>query len=340
MENENKVPVEGMVSILIPVYNTEFYLPKCLDSLIGQTYKNLEIIAVDNASKDASLRILKEYRQGDDRIRIIERKKTGSVGKSRNMAMDAARGEYIWFVDSDDYAEPDFLEVMLRKMKAADVDIIQCCYKTFDEYGNESDTLPYHKDKIWSGRDLCIFMNDFVGLCGPNVMLWNKLYKRSAIQDIRFYEGTAYEDMFRTYIWLYSQKKVLWIADRLMHWRKSAASATSGYNYREFYLDEIRAYIQRLNYFKQKRDKELYRLVLKRLYYVAAQHLYLYTTYISNKEKVRKQEMWLRSVIQYAYTELRKMDWPFYTRCRMQFIHYFPKTFGRISVHHKLDLSR
>lgn len=339
-KNEQYIQIDGLVSILIPVYNTEFYLAKCLDSLIGQTYKDLEIIAVDNASKDSSLRILKEYAQRDERIRIIERKKTRSVGSSRNIALEASRGEYIWFVDSDDYAEPTFLEVMLRKMKAADVDIVQCCYKTFDDYGNETDTLKYNRDRIYSGRELCIFMNDFVGLCGPNVMLWNKLYKRSIMQNSYFVEGHAYEDMFRTYRWLYSQERVFWISDRLMHWRKNVSSGTSKYNYREHYLDEIAAYIQRLNYFKEKGDQKLYYLVLKRLYYVAAQQLYLYTTFIPDKTKVRKQGWWLRSVISYAYTELQKIDWPLYTRYRMRFIRYFPKTFGRISVHHKLDLSK
>lgn len=336
----NEYTQEELVSILIPIYNTELYLSSCLDSLIGQTYKNIEIIGVDNASTDASLRILNEYAQKDDRIRVLKKEKTGFVGESRNLALDAAKGDYIWFVDSDDYAELNFLEVMIQKMKAADVDIIQCCYKTFDDYGNETDTLPYKKDKIFTGRDLCILMNDFVGLCGPNVMLWNKLYRRRVLQGAYFPEGHAYEDMFRTYIWLYPQKKVLWIADRLMHWRKNVSSTTSGYNYREFYLDEITAYIQRLDYFKKKEDAELYRLALKRLYYVAAQHLYLYTTYILDKTKKRKKNLWLRSVICYAYAELCRIDWPVYTRWRMRFIRYFPKTFGMISIYHKLDLSK
>lgn len=338
--DEQTLQIKGLVSILIPVYNTELYLPKCLDSLVKQTYKNLEIIAVDNASTDSSLRILKEYAQKDNRIHIIEKKKTGLVGESRNLALDAAKGEYIWFVDSDDYAEPYFLEIMIKKMNQVDVEIIQCCYKTFNDYGEESDTLPYKNDKIYSGRELCIFMNDFVGLCGPNVMLWNKLYKRKALQGKHFPEGHAYEDLFQTYLWLYPQKEILWIADRLMHWRKNAASATSNYNYREFYLDEITAYIQRLNYFKEKHDQKLCRLVLKRLYYVATQHLYLYTTFIPDKVKVRKQDWWLRSVIRHAYTEIYKLDWPFYTRCRILFIRYFPKTFGWISIHYKLDLSK
>lgn len=338
--NKQIIQKDGLVSILVPVFNTELYLEKCLDSLISQTYKNIEIIVVDNASTDSSLRILKDYAKKDDRLSIIERKKTRSVGTSRNMALDAAKGEYIWFIDSDDYAEPNFLEVMLKKMKKADVDIVQCCYKTFDDFGNEEDLLPYKKDKIYSGRDLCILMNDFVGLCGPNVMLWNKLYKREALENIRFFEGRAYEDMFRTYIWLYSQEKILWIADRLMHWRKNIYSGTTKYNYRDFYLDEIVAYIQRLNFFKEHKDFQLYRLVLKRMYYVSAQQLYLYTKFITDKASVKKQSAWLKSILSYAYTELQKMDWPLYTKCRIRFIHHFPKTFGWISVHRKLDLSK
>lgn len=332
--------IKGMVSILIPVFNTELYLPKCLDSLLGQTYSNLEIIVVDNASVDSCVSILEAYQKQDERVRIIQRKKNGSVGKSRNLALNAARGEYIWFVDSDDYAEPNFLEIMIQRMEKEKVNIVQCCYTSFDDFGNERDYLPYKEDNLYSGRELCKFMNDFVGLCGPNVMLWNKLYRRSVWQEYRFYEGFAYEDMLLTYKVLYQEEKILWIADRLMHWRKSVASATSAHNYREFYLAEITAYMQRLVYFKEKEDWELYRLVLKRLYYITPQHLYLYTTFIPDKSKVRKQRGWLSAIIEQVYPELMKMDWPWRTRLRMRFIRCFPKLFGRISVHYKLDFTK
>lgn len=338
--NRSVEGIEGMVSILVPCYNMELYIPKCLESLLGQTYDNLEIIVVDNASTDSSLRILEEYQKKDDRVRIIEKKKMSTVGRSRNMALEASRGEYIWYVDSDDYAEPNYLEIMLKRMKEAEVDIVQCCYTTFDDFGNEADTLPYKKDQIYSGRDLCIFMNDFVGLSGPQTMLWNKLYKRRVLENLHFYEGRAYEDMFFTYKVFYDQEKILWIADRLMHWRKNVSSGTSKYNYREFYLDEIMAYIERLRYFKEKSDEELYRLILKRLYYTSAQHLYLYTTFVEDEVKVRKQSWWLRSIINQVYPELRKLNWPLRTRLRMKFIRLFPKAFGRASVHHKLDFTK
>lgn len=332
--------VEGLVSIIVPCLNMELYLEKCIDSLLGQTYSNLEVIIVDNASKDASVRMINEYARKDNRVKLIQKKKTTAVANSRNMGLDIAKGEYIWFVDSDDYAEPNFLEVMIKRMNEEKVNIVQCCYTSFDDFGNEKDYLPYKEDKVHTGRQLCKFMFDFVGLCGPNVMVWNKLYRRSVVQDFYFYEGKAYEDMFTTYKILYGEERVLWIADRLMHWRKSMSSATSAYNYREFYLDEIHAYIQRLNYFKEVQDAELYKLAIKRLYYIATQHLYLYTTFINDKVKVCKQNTWLRAIIKQLYPEIIKMQWPMRTKLRMRFIRYFPKTFGRTSVKHKLDFRK
>lgn len=332
--------VEGLVSVIIPCLNMELYISKCLDSVLAQTYSDIEVIVVDNASIDATVRIIKEYEKKDKRVRLVERKKTRSVGSSRNIGLDMARGEYIWHVDSDDYAEINFLEIMLKRMKDEDVDIVQCCYTSFDDLGKEKDYLPYDTDRIYSGRELCEYMNDFVGLCGPNTMVWNKLYKRKIWQEMRFYEGRGYEDMFQTYKVLYPQDRILWIKDRLMHWRKNVSSGTSAFNYRIFYLDEVYAYIERLSYFNDKQDEKLYKLVMKRLYYISTQHLYLYTTFIDDETKVKKQDIWLRGIIKQLYPELKKMDWPLRTRLRMRFIRYFPKTFGKMSVKYKLDFRK
>ena len=332
---------KGLVSVIIPVYNTELYLTQCMESILGQTYQNIEIIAVDNASTDGSLRILREYAQKDDRVRIVAKKINASAGRSRNIGLDAASGEFIWFVDSDDYAEKNFLEVTVAKLQEyKDINIVQTCYWTFDDFGTDSDTLPYHETKMYTGRELCIFMSDFVGLCGPNVMLWNKLYRREVFDKRRFYEGKAYEDMFMTYMLLYEQKKVLWLNDRLMHWRINVSSGTSRYNYRAFYSDEIKAYVKRLEYFKKNNDDELYRMTLKRIYYISAQHIYLTEQYVDNVTAAKKQVVWLKAVINWAYDELMKYEWPSYTLRRMKSIRHNPVKFGKASVVKKLDFTK
>ena len=106
----------GLVSIVLPVYNVEKYLPRCLDSVTGQTYKDLEIICVDDGSPDGSVEIIKRYAENDDRIVLISQKNQGLSG-ARNTGINAARGEYIMFLDSDDYIDAEACEVAVREMK-------------------------------------------------------------------------------------------------------------------------------------------------------------------------------------------------------------------------------
>lgn len=332
-----KVDNKELVSVIVPVYNTEQFIEKCIYSILNQTYPHLEIIVVDNCSSDSSVRRIKNIQSKDARVHLIENDKTYGVGYSRNVGLDTAKGDYIWFVDSDDYAEPNFLEVMLDRMHKYDVNIVQCCYKTFDDFENYTDTLPYHEDSLHTGRDLCKIMNQFIGLCGPNVMLWNKLYRKCIFENKRFYENVGYEDMYLTYKILYEEKSVMWIADRLMNWRKRVLSATARTNYSAVQIHELYAYLERAGYFKQAGDMELYQLVMKRLYYTATQHLYLNAVVMQDANKEKRERM-LLYLLKTTYAELKKMDcWSLRTRIRMKYIDCFPRAFGRRSIEHGID---
>lgn len=328
---------DEMVSVIIPVYNTEKYIEKCITSVLNQTYRNLEIIAVDNSSRDSSARRIEKLCEQDSRIILIKNKKTYGVGYSRNKGLDNAKGKYIWFVDSDDYAESNFLEKMVEKIREYNVNIVQCCYKTFNDFGDYTDTLPYKEDKLYTGRELCKIMSQFIGLCGPNVMLWNKLYKKEVFNDKRFYENVAYEDMHITYKILYEQENVLWISNRLMNWRKSITSNTARTNYKEVYIHELYAYIERAGWYKEKGDEELHALTMKRLYYTSTQHLYLNRKICEDDEKMKREGI-IKSIIKDTYRKLKKMDcFGLRTRIRMKYIFLFPASFGRRSIKHTVD---
>jgi glycosyltransferase involved in cell wall biosynthesis len=332
--------VKDLVSIIIPVYNTELYLTECLTAVTGQTYPYLDIIIIDNASSDSSVSICKKFMRNDPRIKLLTKPHTSSCANSRNMGLTYAKGKYISFIDSDDIPKPEFIETLLDKMVRNDVKIVQCCYEVLYESGDIADTLNYHQDKMYSGKELCKIMNQFIGLCGPNTMLWNKLYAREVFENERFYEGRAYEDMFLVYKLLYKQEKVLWIADRLHYWRKSSGSGTSLFNYNEHYVDEIHAYLERARFFRARNETELYELTLKRLYYISTQHLYLYPKFVDRNRSL-KTTGWLKSVIRDTYPRLMKMKcWPVRTKMRMTFIRLFPKIFGSVSIKHKLDFSK
>lgn len=124
MEYEMK---KGMVSIIVPVFNTEKYLKRCIESIQNQTYVNIEIMLIDDGSTDASLTICNQYAKNDKRIKVIHQENQG-VSIARNRGLDFASGEYIGFVDSDDYISNDMYEIMVREMERADVDMVACGY--------------------------------------------------------------------------------------------------------------------------------------------------------------------------------------------------------------------
>lgn len=180
------------ISVIIPIYNVEPYLKKCLDSIIIQTYRDLEIILVDDGSPDNCPAICDEYAQKDARVKVVH-KKNGGLSSARNAGMDAATGEYICFFDSDDFIESDMLEKMFRSIEENDNEVCICGYSV-DTY-NESGVEESQKDVIppYSNIDQQLSLSEYeyiLGLCG---YAWNKLYRRQFLQkhNLKFEEGTS-----------------------------------------------------------------------------------------------------------------------------------------------------
>ena len=184
----------SLISIIVPVYNVEKYLEKCVESIINQTYKNLQIILVDDGSKDNSGKICDEFKLKDDRIEVIH-KTNGGLSDARNAGLKIAKGDYIGFVDSDDYVEKDMFETFLSLIEKYNADISIVSYYEFEngkfvekDYTNE-----------------LIKMNSLEGLKQilidkkiPNYSC-NKLFKRNLFNDIKFPVGKKFEDIATTY---------------------------------------------------------------------------------------------------------------------------------------------
>ncbi len=127
------------VSIIVPIYNGEKYLERCLDSLVKQTYKNIEILCLNDGSTDGSIKILKKYQKKDNRIIVIDKENSG-VSDTRNIGIDKASGKYICFCDCDDLYEENYIELMYNSAKDHNVDIVKCNYKVIDTNNNLIDT--------------------------------------------------------------------------------------------------------------------------------------------------------------------------------------------------------
>lgn len=171
------------VSVIVPVYNVEKYLRKCLDSLVNQTLKDIEIILVNDGSTDSSQSIIDEYQKKYPMIKALK-KENGGMSSARNMGLDYATGEYIAFVDSDDYVELFFLERMYERAKNTGSDVVICDYYALNE-----------EEKRYISCHMRYSPDDMVEYLISPPMVWSKLIKKEIMDKIRFTEGIYYEDL-------------------------------------------------------------------------------------------------------------------------------------------------
>lgn len=193
------------ISVLIPVYNVEQYLAQCLDSVINQTYKNIEIICVDDGSTDNSLAILNEYANKDSRIKVIN-KDNGGLASARNEGLKHITGELCYFLDSDDYILPDLFNYAIKIFNNFDIDYFCFGSEAFVDDKHSSNIIQNKIaliDYIKVKRD-GLFDVDFDVVKNTNIHVWNKIFKTSIIRknNIYFIDGLLYEDIY--FMWLYA----------------------------------------------------------------------------------------------------------------------------------------
>lgn len=187
---------QPLISVIVPCYNVEEYLPKCVESILNQTYRNLEIFLVDDGSPDRSGEICDEYAAMDERIKVIH-KENGGLSDARNVALDVMSGEYVTFVDSDDYVTPDYVEVLYGLIEKHQAQMSVVWHHPFSE-GTEPQVRQFPKvEKVFVTNEALVSMfyqKDF------DTAAWAKLYHCSLFgSDIRYPKGWLYEDLPTTY---------------------------------------------------------------------------------------------------------------------------------------------
>ena len=224
-ESDMKTP---KVSIVIPVYNVEKYLRQCLDSVVNQTLKELEIICVNDGSKDSSPQILEEYAQKDPRIVIINKENSG-YGNSMNRGFDAATGEYIGIIESDDYAELDMFENLYQTAKKDDLDVVKSGFFYYYSIPEERNEPAPVASKVMCRRVFCP-VTDFKSpmeqaeFFNIKPTIWSAIYKKDFIRgnNIRFHEtpGASYQDAsFNFKVWACA-KRVRLVPECYLHYRQ------------------------------------------------------------------------------------------------------------------------
>lgn len=179
-----------LISIIIPVYNVGEYVTKCIVSVLNQTYRNIEIILINDGSIDDSSKICEKYASLDNRIRLIN-KSNGGLSSARNAGLNVARGKYISFVDSDDYISPVMLEVLLSNLKSHNADISECGVHFTSEISKVSDTIVINMIDKETWLLNVIKKNQY--------SVWRRLYKKELLENKEFKIGYIYEDVFFLY---------------------------------------------------------------------------------------------------------------------------------------------
>ena len=217
------------ISIIVPNYNTEKYLPRCLDSLIGQTFKDIEIILIDDGSKDNSIQVMQKYAQKDKRIKVFTQENSGPA-RARNQGLENASGKYLMFCDSDDWYELNMCQVMYDTIEKQKVDVVYCdAILDFEEdlpqqekdvRTIESYYTPLHKGKFLLSEKVAF---------STKVVLWNKIWRRDLIEKyhIRFPDGHEHDDDAFWYMYSFVAKNIFYLKDKLYHYFLRAGSIMS-----------------------------------------------------------------------------------------------------------------
>ena len=289
--------MKELISVIIPIYMVEKYLNKCIDSVINQTYKNLEIILVNDGSKDNCKKICEEYAKKDSRIKIIN-KSNGGLSDARNKGLEVSNGKYIGFVDSDDYISKDMYKNLYENIIKYDADIAICEYIEVNENG---ENIKENKKIIENGVKIYSREEAMYKLLEDNEItnhVWNKLYKSSLFKDIEFPKGLKFEDIAVMYKLIDKANRVVHISEILYFYVQRDGSIL---NMRTEDLIETRIKIdrERLNFLENKKyNKE--NLLKNKVNEIIHYHL---ESAICNFKKFYKSE-----IMKKEYDELMLID--------------------------------
>lgn len=243
----------ALISIIIPVYKVEKYLNTCIESVLNQTYPNLEIILVDDGSPDQCGKICDSYLSyhNDQRQIKVIHKKNGGLSSARNAGIEQAHGQFLSFIDSDDYWDPNMISQLYLSMQESNADLSMCNLSYIDEDGNKipsQDAYPeYHLPNIiWNPDDFWNYYNHHKKI--PLTIASNKLYRRKLFSQLRYPNGKIREDEFILHHLIARCNKISCINNKLYYYRQHIGSIMSDkYNIKQ--LDLIDAYIDRINLF-------------------------------------------------------------------------------------------
>lgn len=279
---------KSLISVIVPVYNVEKYLSRCIESIIKQTYRNLDILIIDDGSTDESGTIADNYSKMYEYIRVVHKKNEG-IGPTRNLGMSLAKGEYVLFVDSDDYIDEKMIEMLYNASQTYESDLV-CCnkFRVYEKNKKGMQTnLNLEEIKILSVKEaLSLFLlTNYV-----DVVFWNKLIKKDLLKTIKC-PNHIYEDVFVIYKIILQANKVVCLNAPLYYYCQREASITDeNYNDKMILLKE--AVDENYNEIKRIYPEIENQLILGKIHW----YIVIYDKIILNKGKnhsLKKEIKWM-----------------------------------------------
>lgn len=237
------------ISMVVPVYGVEPYLRECLDSIVAQSYRNLDIILVDDGSPDGCGKICDEYAASDDRIRVIHQENAG-LSAARNVGIREAQGEYLCFVDSDDAVHPEFVSALYGACVRTGAEIALCKFSSQKNKLRTSDIA----DRICTAREISVELSmDATGVIG---VAWNKLYAARLFEKLHFPVGRIHEDEATVYRFYWESRSCVLLEDVLYFYRIRESSITNQ-TFSPRRMDAALAYQERIHFYQQLGETQL-----------------------------------------------------------------------------------
>ncbi len=250
---------QPLVSCIVPVYNVEKYLNQCIESIVNQTYKNIEIILIDDGSTDTSPEICDTWEKKDERIIVIH-KKNGGISSARNEGLNQRKGKWIVFIDSDDYVHPQFIELLWKGVSSHNTLVACCLYNKFQdneegEINNSNCLLEEKSSLVEMKKNYYEMLEDLV------IMSWNKIYHYSILEQFSFYNGKVCEDIGLLFFLIGKLETFSKVSYPLYYYRKNEEGITETYLKGMSQLDMIDV-IMKEYYFFLNNDEKYARLIL------------------------------------------------------------------------------
>lgn len=270
-----------LISVIVPIYNVEEYLPRCVNSLVNQTYSNLEIILVDDGSPDGCPQMCDDFAKQDSRIKVIH-KENGGLSDARNAGMKVMSGQYVSFVDSDDWVNVHFYEILMGVMQKNDCDIVQCEREILhEEKGEFGLAVTQYETDIYGAEEA---LNLLIDEQKFKQVVWNKLYRKESI-CLEFRKGKTNEDEFWTYRVFGKAKRIAYVtAPMYYYFQREGSIINSQYSLKRLHV--IEALVERHEYVREYYPA----LVDQATFSVYCACLYAYQMSLRGLEKADKQK--------------------------------------------------